>query len=220
MQHPGNFYRLLADPAATSRWHVKSPLDPSGNEVDPRSFTQGVPVDSLLPLTLPLRRSGDEVDFNFCDFHMIVTPASVNTRLQAFAGSAIQRIPVAIDSRKGEFEILNVCDLVPCVDESRSLFTRWTGEDGRPDKVGQFRMIVKLKIDPAAAAGHEIIRVADWPIALIASENVKHLLEALNVSGLVYERVDLNVQERGLSPRFPPLPALATRCCIAWGAHW
>jgi hypothetical protein len=38
------FYRLIADPAATSRWYLKSPIDPSGNEVDPRLFTQGVPV--------------------------------------------------------------------------------------------------------------------------------------------------------------------------------
>lgn len=184
------FYLLLADPTATSRWYLKSPLDPSGNEVDPRLFTQGVPVGSQPSLTLPLRRNGDAVGFNFCDFDMVVTPAAVNAELEALTGSAIQRIPVTVDKRGDEFEILNVCELVQCVDESRSLLTKWTEADGRPEKVGQFRMIVKLRIDPVAANGHHIFRVAGWPIALLVSEEVKNFLEARKVSGLNYERVD------------------------------
>lgn len=184
------FYELLADPAVFPRWYLKSPLDPSGNEVDPRLFTQGVPVGSQPPLRLPLRRSGPEVGFNFCDFDMVVTPASVNAELEALVGPAIQRIPVTVDARTTEYEILNACELVPCFDESRSLFTKWTDADGRPEKVGQVRMIAKLKIDPALAKGHHIFRVAGWPIALIASEEVKDLLEARRVSGLKYDRVD------------------------------
>jgi hypothetical protein len=110
--------------------------------------------------------------------------------LEALAGPAIQRVPVTVEGQGAEFEILNVCELVQCVDERRSLLTKWTAADGRPEKVGQFRMIAKLKINPAAASGHHIFRVAGWPIALIASEEVKKLLEARDVSGLKFERVD------------------------------
>jgi hypothetical protein len=184
------FYRLLADPAATSRWYLKSPIDPAGNEVEPRLFTQGVPVGSQPALRLPLRRNGDEVGFNFCDFDMVVTPAEVNDELEVLIGPAIQRIPVMVDAKTAEYEILNVCELVPCFDESRSLFTKWTDADGRPDKVGQLRMVVKLKIDPSLAESHQLFRIAGWPIALIASQEVKRLFESMNLSGLKYEQVD------------------------------
>lgn len=184
------FYRLLADPAATKRWYLGSPLDPRGTEIDPRLFTQGVPVGSQPPLTLPVRRSGDEVGFNFCDFDMVVTLSSLNAKLEALVGPAIQRIPVIVEGQREKFEILNACELVRCVDESRSLLSKWTVADGRPDKVGQFRMIAKLRIDSAAAGGHKFFRVAGWPIALIASEEVKRLFESNGVSGLKYERVD------------------------------
>jgi hypothetical protein len=184
-----SFYRLLADPAATSRRFLKAPLDPSGNEVDPRLFTQGRAVDLQPLLKLPLRRHGDVVDFNFCDFDMVVSPTDFNAELEALVGLAIQRFPVVIDEG-GEFEILNVCDLVPCVDESRSLYTKWIDADGRPDKSGQFRTIIELKITPAAARGHHIFRVAEWPITLVVSDLVKRLFEAKNLSGVKYEPVD------------------------------
>lgn len=186
----GNYYELLADPSAVSRWYLKSPLSLDGNEVDARLFTQGVQVSHQPPLTLPVRREGDEVEFNLCDFDMVVTPSSLNVDLESLVGPAIQRIPVVVEGRKDEFEILNVCDLVQCVDESRSLFTKWTEADGRPDKVGGFRMFAKLKIDPIAASGHDIFRIAGWPIALVVSEKVKSFFEMRNVSGVRFEQAD------------------------------
>ena len=184
------FYELLADPDALPRWYLKSPLGPSGSEVDPRLFTQGVPVDPQPPLRLPVRQNGNEVGFNFCDFDMVVTPARVNAELEALIGVAIQRIPVTVDARTTEYEILNVCDLVPCFDESRSVFTKWTDDDGRPDKIGRLRMVAKLKIDPALADGHHLFRVAGWPLALVASQEMKSFFEAKGLSGVMYERVD------------------------------
>jgi hypothetical protein len=109
-------------------------------------FTQGVSVGPQPQLTLPLRRAGDEVDVNFCDFDMVVIRSALSAKLHTVAGSAIQRIPVTIEGRGNRFEILNVCGLVECVDESRSLLTEWTADDGRREKTGQFRMIAKLKI--------------------------------------------------------------------------
>jgi hypothetical protein len=184
------YYELLADPEATSRWYLKSPLDSDDNEVDPRTFTQGVPVNILQSLRLPLRRAGDRVDFNFCDFDMIVTPSDLNSGLESLVGPAIQRIPIAIEDQNEMFEILNVCKRIECVDESRSLATKWTAENGRPEKIGQYRMIVSLKIDASAAKGHDIFRVSGWPIAVIVSERVKRFFESRKVSGLNYERVD------------------------------
>lgn len=183
------FYCIDVDPSATSRWYLKAPVDPSGIEIDPRIFTRGLPVASFPCLSIPLRRKGDIVDFNFCDFDMVVVSAELNTELAALVGETIQRIPVRIDGCDRQFEILNVTDLVECVDEAASTFMKWTEADGRPDKVGQYRMFTKLRIDPHIASEHHFFRVSGWPIALIASEQVKNLFEARNILGVKFDLV-------------------------------
>jgi len=185
------FYSLDADPSAISRWYLRAPIDSKGNEIDPRIFTRGELVftkdDNLI---INLRRKGVPVDFNFCDFDMIVTPANLNADLAKMIGNVVQRIPVKIESSDRDFEILNVADLVECVDESASTFTKWTHADGRPDKVGQYRMFTRLCIDGEAAAGHHLFRVREWPIALIASESVKLMFESRGVSGIRFDPVN------------------------------
>lgn len=184
------FYRILADPHACLRWYLAAPLDAWGREVDPRLFTQGERVSVQGPLEVPLRRQGEVVSFNFGDFDMVVTPVSLNARLESLAGNDVQRIPVKIPNRVADdFEILNVCRAVSCVDESHSDFVKWSEADGRPEKVGAYRMITKLCLRSDAAAGHDIFRVAEWPIALIVSERVKKLFEELKITGIKCQRV-------------------------------
>jgi hypothetical protein len=208
------FYDLVIDPALESCWFLKAPRDSAGNEIDPRIFTEGdpvdlqlpstnsgagrlrtrnyfEPVDAPLPLSIPVRWLGPPLDFNFAAFDMIVTPRTLNEELEALVGPAIQRIPVTVEGQGDKFEILNVCECVKCIDDSRSDVERWTAEHGRPEKIGQYLMFVDLKIDPAIARGHHIFRLAGWEIALIASEKVKRLFEARKVTGLGYRRVDI-----------------------------
>jgi hypothetical protein len=184
-----NFYRLVADPAAVSRWYLKSPVDRDGVEIDPRIFRVGSQVDVQIPLVLPLRRQGKEVDFNFCDFDMVVTPRELNEAIEALVGGAVQRIPISISGAAGNYEILNVRGLVSCIDEARSDFLKWTQVDGRPEKTGQYRMFARLRISPQRATGHHIFRLAEWPIALVVSEEMKKLFEFREVSGVAYERI-------------------------------
>ena len=183
------FYRLLADPAIENPWFLKSPVDPSGREIDARIFTNGVPVPSQPHLQIPVGVHGARVGFNLAAFDMVVLPAAINQELQRLVGSSIQRIPVVIDE-DDRFEILNVCELVECLDDSRSGVQRWTTMDGRPEKVGQYRMVVGLKIDGTLAQGRHIFRVAGWEIGLIVSDDVKRLFEDHDLTGVVYQRVD------------------------------
>jgi len=184
------FYRLCADPRAGSRWSLKAPIDREGVEIDSRLFTAGARLPDMGGFRLPVREPGDEVDFNFCDFDMVVTPARVNAALAQLAGAVVQRFPVDVEGSSREYEILNVCDLVPCVDETRTYVMRWGEADGRPDKVGEYRMLADLRINAEAAAGHHMFRIAGWPIALIVSQETKQLFEQFGVTGVSYQRVD------------------------------
>jgi len=67
---------------------------------------------------------------------------------------------------------------------------RWGAADGQPDKVGDYGMLVDLRINAEAEGGHQIFRIAGWPVALIVSQDVKNLCEKLGGTGLSYQRVD------------------------------
>ncbi|WP_162932251.1 imm11 family protein [Solimonas sp. K1W22B-7] len=184
------FFRLIADSEATDRWYLKAPINSLGKEVDPRLFTEGKAFLLKENLTIPIRQNGRKVEFNFGAFDMIVTPAKLNAKLVEVAGVSIQRIPACIESVSQEFEILNVLDKVNCIDESASRFVKWTVADGRPEKIGQYRMISPLRINGDAAEGRHLFRVNEWPIALIASESIKNLLAEQVTSGVQFEAVN------------------------------
>ncbi|MBD3640342.1 MAG: hypothetical protein HUJ18_05045 [Marinobacter sp.] len=185
----GKFYRVLADPKAVNRWHLKAPVTACGIEIDPRNFTSGTFYTGETSLDLQLRRLGQPVDFNFCDFDMLVVKREINSNLERNFGDAIQRIPVRIQNFQEEFEILNVLNVVDCIDEVKSEYLKWEPQDGRPEKIGAYRMMTKLVIDPEKAKGHSIFRLDGWKIAVIVSDEIKKYLENRSVSGIVFQQV-------------------------------
>jgi hypothetical protein len=185
----GTFYRLLADPALPKRWFLGTPVDPEGEDLDPRIFTEAVPFEGRGGLVLPLARKGKEVDFNFAAFDVVVTPRKLNLELAELLRDKLQAIPVQVESSGQTWEILNVLDQVKCIDDSRSEFMIWTQADGRPDKVGAYRMITRLRIRPDAASGHDFFRVEEWPIALVASERVRRIFMSHGITGVVFDPI-------------------------------
>jgi hypothetical protein len=67
---------------------------------------------------------------------------------------------------------LNVLTSCDCIDEARTVGDKWTMASGRPDKVGMYRMIVNLFIDPDRVGGAQILRIRNWATPLIVSERV------------------------------------------------
>lgn len=185
-----SYYRIIVDPKATDRWYLGAPVDSRGNEVDPRLFTQGVEVGGKGPFRILTRKSGRQVEFNFADFDMPVVNRRLILAFRRWSGSSIQIFEAGIEGvPEGEFFIVNTCDLVDCIDESSSQYLRWTSADGRPEKVGQYRMITNLRIDRMKASGHHFFRIAGWPIALVVSSELKAELELQGITGVSFARV-------------------------------
>lgn len=174
---PGDYYQLLDDMAFPRRWFLKAPVGPEDREIDPRLFTAGRRLDVAGPLRIPLRRPGEALDFTLADFDMPVLRADFADALAEAAGDDFQRIPVTVQGSDGRFDVLNVLPLVRCLDEERSGVSYWTEADGRPDKVGQYRMVADLRVRPEAVGPHRIFRVEGWKVALIVAEPVKRILE-------------------------------------------
>lgn len=184
---PTKFYRVLADPNILTNWFLKAPIFEDGTVIDARLFTKGEVFIEDKTLIVPLRRHGKHVDFNLGDFDMVITKKNINEKIFSQFKLKAQRIPVIIEGLKNDFEILNVLDLIACVDEVNSEFDKWTEMDGRPDKVGKFRMFTHLCIDEKKAEGHHLFRLAEWPIVLVVSNELKVFLEKIEVNGIVFK---------------------------------
>lgn len=183
-------YRILDDLSIEDRWHLRAPEDEDEREVDARDFLACHHYDGPIPLKVRLRRDGERLRFTFGDFDMPVVSRVVHDTLAGFGRDGIQFIPVLIENSSESHWILNVLHHRKCVDEERSEFMRWKPEDGRPDKVGQYRMFTKLMVNEEQTSRAPIFRIDGWKTALIVSEDVKQALEKVGCRGIRFEPVN------------------------------
>jgi len=148
-------------------------------------FTRGMPVDVTGRLTIPLRRPGTALDFTLADFDMPVVRTDLGRDLAALCGDQVQLIPADVESENEQYSILNITRALACLDDARSGVTYWTEPDGRPDKVGEYRMVLNPHVDPARIHAEHIFRIAGWKIAMIVSEEARSVLGG--ATGAVFE---------------------------------
>jgi hypothetical protein len=65
----------------------------------------------------------------------------------------------------------------------------WGPEHGVPDRIGDYRNVVGLKIDAAKVAGANIFRPWGWTGVLIVSERIKLALEEEDMVGPKFAEV-------------------------------
>ncbi|CAG2149637.1 imm11 family protein [Cupriavidus numazuensis] len=187
-----NFYKIGIEFGNSDRWFLDQPVDESGQEVVAGRFSLGRQWDASNRLRSWIRNPGRPVAFSLGGLgDYFVKKTMMDMLIGSLPAGTVQAVPVAIDGIEEPYEILNVLDIVDCVDEARtgfSMFPRWTEEDGRPDKVGDYR-IDTLRIDPARAAGHDLFRVKGWLVGLVCSERIRDLLIELGVTGIRFTAV-------------------------------
>lgn len=183
------FYTILDDIDYPNRWFLRAPVNQNGAEVDPRLFTEGTRVAVAEPLVIRVRSAGHPLDFTLADFDMPVVRRAIGEILSQVAPTDIQRIPLAVEGHEGDYEILNVVTRRQALDESRSVITRWTEQDGRPEKVGQYFLVNRLKVDPQRTEGAAIFRLAGWEIAIVVSDEVRRALLAQEATGVKFREV-------------------------------
>ncbi|MFY2556397.1 imm11 family protein [Corallococcus terminator] len=179
------FFKLSDDVEVPGRWHLGIPMDVHGREVeDPWVFKKGVVVPHLGRLVIPRDHPGRSLDFSEAGFATPVLHARAAEVFDVLAPSDVQLIPVEIQGHSGAFSILVATRLIHCVDERASdEVAHWTPEDGQPEKVGQYRKVSGLRIDPARVGDAKVFRPWGWSVALIVSEDLKQALERLGATG-------------------------------------
>jgi hypothetical protein len=167
------------------RWALKSPVDEQGQEVDPWQFFDGRPLEFSVPLRLPRARHGRALDFTSTGLAIPVVSRRVVALFERLGLSGqVQFFPARVAGQAEPYFILNILRVICCIDDARcEEVLYWKPEDERPDKLGQYRNVVGMRIDPSQVGDAHIFRPWGWSVVIVVSEYLKQAMEAEGITG-------------------------------------
>ncbi len=172
------------------RWVLKSPLDEYGQEVDPWQFSEGRVLELQSELRLPMSLPGRELDFSLTGLGVVVVHGRVVQLFERLGIEGVQFLPAHVEGHTAPYFVLNTLCVIRCIDDARCEEVRyWAPEDGQPEKVGEYRIIAGMRIDPRKVGGASIFRPWGWPVALVVSQQLKEAMEAEGVTGTQFVEV-------------------------------
>jgi hypothetical protein len=179
------YFQLRDDMRMQGRWVLGEPLDELGQEVDPWQFEQGQALTPRGLFRLRPFQPGRAVDFSTAG---VATPVIHVRFADLFARldiqDEVQLFPAQVEGQTDPYFILNVLHVIRCIDDARcEEVRRYTASDSQPEKAGQYRNVVGLRIDPSRVGGSHIFRPWGWPVAMIVSERLNAAMEEAGVTG-------------------------------------
>ena len=185
-----DYFELRSNMRIPGRWVLKSPIDTQGEEVDPWQFSEGRVLDLGAGLRLPVSHPGRELDFSLTGLGVVVVHGRVVRLFERLNIPEVQFIPARVEGHAEPWFILNSLRVIRCIDDARCEEVRyWKPEDGQPDKIGEYRVVSGLRIDPKKVGDARIFRPWGWTVALVVSEQLKEALEQEGITGTRFVEV-------------------------------
>jgi hypothetical protein len=186
---PRRFFRLSDDVKVPNRWHLNTPTDRQGRQVDDRQFTCGTPVHITERLRIPVEITGKPLDYSEANVFLPVVHVRVAAMLSELAPDDVQLIPVDVEGQPDQYLLVVATRLIRCIDEQASRIQLWTHEDGLPDMVGRYASVRDLCIDKAKVGSANVFRCEGWTGPLIVSGEIKDALARMAATGTRFEEV-------------------------------
>ncbi len=186
---PVRYFRLADDVNIPHRWHLATPTDGHGQQVDDALFRYGAPVNLKERLRIPVEIPGKALDFTEAGIGIPVVHVRVASLFAELASNDVQLLPVDVESQPDQYLILVVIRLIRCIDEQASRIRLWTHENGVPDMVGKYASVRNLRIDKSKVGSVQVLRCEGWRTPLIISEAIKDGLEKMGATGPSFEEV-------------------------------
>jgi len=186
------YFDLHDDVYVPGRWMLDDLRDAHGQTLDGNKFVKGVPLDFDGALRLPLYRHGIPLDFSeLVGTRVPIVSRRVADLLLEMASNDIQSIPVRVETQAEEYFLINVRRTVKCIDDNRSAEVQyWTPQDGRPAKVGKYRAVMGMRVDPDQIPPDiNIFRPWGWTWTLVVSDAVRTSLLRLGATGMKFTAV-------------------------------
>jgi hypothetical protein len=187
---PTRYFKLSQD-VSPGCWNLGNPADKQGHEVeDPWSFRDGNRIADPGHLRIPVNHVGRALDFTLAGFNIPVVHARVAEIFSKIAPADVQILPVEVHGKSDPFCILVATKLIRCIDDAACTEVEiWTPEDGRPEKVGQYRDVYGMRIETAKVGDAKVFRTWGWSVALIVCEEIKGALERIKTTGAKFKEV-------------------------------
>ncbi|HYO66140.1 MAG TPA: DUF1629 domain-containing protein, partial [Archangium sp.] len=169
------YFRLREDMSSPERWVLHDTLDAQGQPVGARLYLNETPIRFDGRLRVPILHPGSPLDFSLADSgDFPVVTEKVASTLAELAPDDVQLYAADVDTRPEPYFLVNVARQVKCIDdESSEEVLYWTPEDDRPDKLGQYRAVYGMRIDPTKVGDAKVFRPRGFPRALLVAEDVK-----------------------------------------------
>ncbi|MFP2929938.1 imm11 family protein [Pyxidicoccus sp. 3LG] len=153
-------------------------------------FTQGKTASVEEPLRVGLSRPGKALDFSLADAGAVpVVHSRVATVFKELAPGDVQMYSIAVEGQPEPYVLVNATRLVKCIDDQASEHVeRWIpeDEDDQPERAGEYRNVVGMRIDKSLVGDAKVFRPWGWPIVLVVSEDIKEALERTGATGMTF----------------------------------
>jgi hypothetical protein len=184
------YFKLMDDRRSRDRWHLGVPVDEQGEELEPWQFDEGRVLELGGMPSFPLDVPGRPLDFCWAAFSIPVVNERFVRLFERLQVREVQFIPARVQTHPEPCFILNPLRIIRCIDDARCEEVRYfKPEDGQPEKVGEYRVVAGLRIDPTKVGDARIFRPWGWTVALIISEDLKQALEREGITGTRFTEV-------------------------------
>lgn len=175
------FYRLFDDMSSSNRWYLDAPVGRGGEWLG-TALSRAERYEGPLPLRVPVYQAGPPLELTDATDAVLVVNGRVAKLIETVAPHDVQLVPVEVEGTSDPHFVVNMLYEPDCIDEHRSADARrYTAEDGYPDRIGQFKAVGGMKINPSRVGGLHIFRPRGWEVVVIVSDT---LAEALRAAGV------------------------------------
>jgi hypothetical protein len=164
-------------------------VNAAGQSINPWPFCDGQRIESQGLIRFPVKPDGVSLEFTLASFSIPVVHQRVVHLFERLGHHEdVQFIPVQVEGHGGPYFILNTLCTIRCIDDARCQEVQfWTPDSARPDKVGEYRVVSGMRIDPTKVGDARIFRPWGWVGALIVSEDIKEAMDAEGITGTKFE---------------------------------
>ena len=184
------YYRLFEDVHVPKRWHLDEPVDERGHKSGSWLFTEGEHVTLQGRLRIPLYVPGKALDFSLVDGAIPLVSARVAAVFAELAPGDVQLFPVEVEGQSEPYTLINITRVVKCIDDEASDDVHhYTPEDGQPERLGHYWLVIGMRIDPSKVGEAQVFRTWGWTGTIVVSEAIKEALERLGATGTKFTEV-------------------------------
>lgn len=177
------------DDAPPIGWLPGDAVDAEGHYYTVGAFGQGTYFEPIPYVALKNTRiftQPDDFAFKAASFTPVVSRRFADLVCKTDP-TAVQRIPVTfLDTDVTGFEILNVIRSIQGIDFERSRHVSRFDANLEPDRGGEIKSIIGLKIRSDVSSDYHIFRLQDWRLPVIVSAHLKALIEASGFTGVSF----------------------------------